>query len=72
MQLTTKAEKSSSVGLTFAPQEVPKVLGDGTAKVIIPGDILDRDGNNIGNLYKTVLEAAEAWESVLGDFGVKL
>jgi len=72
LQLTTKAEKGSSVGLTFTPQGVPKILGDGTAKVIISGDILDRDGNNIGDLHKTALEAVEAWESVLGDFGVKL
>jgi len=72
LELTTKAEKGSSVGLTFTPQGVPKILGDGTAKVIISGDILDRDGNNIGNLHETALEAVEAWESVLSDFGVKL
>ena len=72
MQMTTKAEKGSSVGVTFTPQGVPKILGDGTVKVIISGDILDRDGNKIGDLYKTALEAVKVWESVLGDFGVKL
>ena len=72
MQMTTKPRKGSFVALTFTPQGVPKVSGDGTAKVIVSGDILDKDGNNIGNLHKAALEAVEAWESVLGDFGVKL
>lgn len=56
----------------ITPQGVPKVSGDGTAKVIASGDILDKDGNNIGDLHETALEAVEAWENVLGDFGVKL
>ena len=72
MQMTTKPEKGSFVALTFTPQGLPKVLGDGTAKVIVSGDILDKDGNNIGDLHKTALEAIEAWESVLSDYGVKL
>ena len=72
MQMTTKPEKNSFVAFTFTRQGVPKVSGDGTAKVIVSGDILDKDGNNIGDLHKTALEAVEAWEKVLGDFGVKL
>ena len=72
MQMTTKPEKGSFVALTFTPQGVPKVLGNGTAKVVVSGDILDKDGNNIGDLHKTAFEAIEAWENVLSDYGVKL
>lgn len=72
MQMTTKAKRGSSVGLAFTLQGVPKILGNGTAKVIISGDILDRNNNRIGDLHKTALEAVKVWESVLGDFGVKL
>jgi len=72
MQMTTKPEKDSFVALIFTPQGVPKVLRDDTAKVIVTGDILDRDGNRILDFHETALEAIEAWESVLGDFGVKL
>ncbi len=72
MQMTTKPVKNSFVVLTFTPQGVPKVLGDGTAKVVVSGDILDKDGNNIGELHEIALEAIEAWESVLSDYGVKL
>jgi hypothetical protein len=71
MQMTTKSMKNSFVALTFTPQGLPKVLGDGTAKVVVTGEILDEDGNNIGDFHKTALEAIKAWESVLRDFGVK-
>ncbi len=72
MQMTPKPEKGSFMSLTFNRQGVPRIAGSGTAKVIITGDILDRDGNKIGDLHKTVLEAVKVWESVLDEFDVKL
>jgi hypothetical protein len=72
VRLTTKAEKDSYVCMTVNVQGVSQISGSGTAKVIISGDILDRDANNIGDFHKTALEAVEAWESVLADFGVTL
>ena len=72
MQMTTKPVKNSFVALTFTPQGVPKVSGDGTTKVVVSGNILDEDGNKIGDLHKIALEAVEAWEIVLSDYGVKL
>lgn len=72
MQMTTKAEKGSSVRLTFTQDRLPKVSGDGTAKVIISGDILDGDSKIIGNLHETTVEAVKTWESVLNNLGVKL
>lgn len=72
MQMTTKPEKGSFVSLTLNRQGVPQIAGSGTAKVLITGDILDKDGNKIGDLYKTELEAIRVWENVLDDFGVEL
>jgi len=72
MQMTTNPEKGSVVSLTFNRQRVPRVAGSGTAKVIITGDILDRNNNKIGDLHNTMVEAIEVWESVLDDFNVKL
>lgn len=72
MQMTTKPARNSFVALTFTAQGVPKVSGDGTAKVVVSGDILDKDGNKIGNLHETALEAVKAWEDILSDFDVKL
>ena len=72
LQLATGAEKGSVVGIKITPQGVPTIFGSGTAKVIVSGDILDVDGNNIGDLHRTALEAVQVWESVLDDFGVEL
>ena len=72
IQLTTGPEKGSTVRLTVDLQGVPRAAGSGTAKVIITGDILDRNNNRIGDLHKTMLESVEVWESVLDDFDVKL
>lgn len=72
LRLTTKPEKGSSVGVAFTPQGTPQKLGSGDARVIVTGDILDRDGNRIGDLHKTALDAIEAWEGVLIEFGVEL
>jgi len=72
MRMTTKPEKGSFVSLTFDRQGVPKITGSGNAKVIITGDILDRDGNKIGDLYDTLLEAINVWERVLSEFDVKI
>jgi len=71
MKMTTKPERDSFVSLTFNHQGLPQIAGSGTAKVIITGDILDKDGNKIGDLHEIALEAVKIWENVLGGFGVK-
>ena len=72
MKMTTKPVKGSFVGLTFNRQGAPKVVGDGNTQVIITGDILDRDGNKIGDLHETLLKAIKNWENVLIEFGVNI
>lgn len=72
MKMTTKAQKGSFVTLTFTKQGSALVSGDGTAKVIITGNILDKDGNNMGDLHKTALEALRVWELLLRDFGLEV
>jgi len=72
MRMTTKPKKGSVIGLTLNRQGVPKIIGDGNAKVIITGDILDKDGNKIGDLYETLLKAINDWEKVLTEFGVNI
>lgn len=71
LQMTTKPEKGSSMRLTFNMQGIPQIKGSGTAKVIITGDILDKDGNKIGDFHNTAMKALEAWEKVLAAFGIK-
>ena len=72
MQMTASPEKGSFIGLTLNRQGAPKIIGGGSAKVIITGDIFDRDGNKIGELHKTLLKAINDWEEVLREFGVQI
>ena len=72
MQLTTKPEKESSVSLTFNRDGTPRVLGDGSAEVIISGNVVNKEGDSIGDLHKIALDAVAAWESVLRDFDIKI
>lgn len=72
MKLTTKAEKGSSVGLTFNANGTPKVLGDGLAEVVISGSVVNREGKSIGDFHKIALDAVAAWESVLRDFNIDI
>jgi len=72
MQMTTKPEKGSFISLTLNRQGAPRIMGDGSAKVVITGDILDRDGNKIGDLHEILLKAINDWEEVLREFGVQI
>ena len=69
MQLKTQAKKGSAIGMTSVAGGVPKFFGDGTAKAIITGDVVDNKNNPIGDLHEIAIKAVEAWEQLLADFG---
>ncbi len=70
MRLQTQAEKGSMVGMTLGAGGVPRFIGDGTAKAVVTGDVVDNDNNRIGDLYDIANKAVEAWETLLADFGL--
>jgi len=70
MQLRTRAQKGSTIALTIGPGGVPRFSGDGTAKAVITGQVVDKDGNPIGDLYDIASKAVEAWEDLLVGFGI--
>lgn len=67
--LTLRAGPGATVGVSFGPSG-PKVLGSGTAAVIVSGDVLDSEGTVIGDLYQLEVEALKAWEQELMDIGI--
>lgn len=71
MQLKTQAKKGSTIGMTLGANGIPKFLGDGTAKAIITGDVVDNKDNRIGDLHEIATKAVEAWEQLLVDFGCR-
>lgn len=70
MRLQTQAKKGSVIGMTMGASGVPKFIGDGTAKAVVTGDVVDNDGNRIGELYDIANKAVQAWETLLLDFGL--
>ena len=72
MQLKTQAKKGSTIKMTLGAGGVPKLSGDGSAKAIITGDVVDNKNNRIGDLHKIAIKAVEAWEKLLVDFGMNL
>lgn len=70
MQLQTQAKKGSMIAMTIGAGGVPKFIGDGTAKAVVTGNVVDKDGNRIGDLYEIVNKAVKAWEALLVDFGL--
>ena len=71
MQLSSGNKKGSSVMMTFNAQGKPQISGSGSGKVIINGDIVDKENKKIGDFHKTAVEAIEVWERLLADFSVK-
>ncbi len=70
MNLTTKEEAGSGVVMTFGPDGVPKISGSGTACAVITGDVVDKNNNSIGDLFRVEQDAVKVWENLLTDFGV--
>ena len=48
----------------------PKTVGKGEAKVALTADVLDRDGNRIGDLLEIAEQAVGDWEKLLAELGI--
>ena len=70
MKLQTQAKKGSKIAMILGADGVPKIIGDGTAKAVVDGDVVDNNNNHIGYLYDIAQKAVEAWEILLADFGL--
>lgn len=70
MRLQNQAKKESMIAMTVGTGGVPKFIGDGIAKAVVTGDVVDNDGTRIGDLYEIANKAVEAWESLLVDYGL--
>jgi len=60
------------VEITLGPRGTPQVTGEGSAKAILTGDVVDRNGNRIGELNGLVKEAITAWENLAINLGLQL
>ena len=70
MKIRTQAKKRSKIAMILGADGWPKIIGDGTAKAVLGGDVVDNNNNHIGNLYDIAQKAVGAWEILLTDFGL--
>ena len=48
----------------------PRTFGEGEAKVVLLADVLDKDGNRIGDLVEIAEQAVTDWEKLLVELGI--
>lgn len=70
LRLTTGAETGSGVVVTLGRMGVPVISGSGSAAAVITARVVDKEGNNLGDLFEIQQQGIQAWESLLQDFGV--
>ena len=70
MRLQTQPRKGSKICMTLGADGVPKFIGDGTARAVVTGDVVDNHNHRIGELYDIANKAVRAWENLLIDFGL--
>jgi hypothetical protein len=72
LKLTTQARAGSGVVMVLGPDGRPEVSGDGSACAIVTGNVVDKDGKLLGDLFAIEQQALGAWEGLLADFGVNV
>ena len=70
MRLQTQPKKGSIIAMSIGAGGVPKFIGDGTAKAVVTGNVVDSDCDHIGDLYEMANKAVGAWEALLIEFGL--
>lgn len=70
MQMRAAAGKGMAI--TPGPGGVLKVLGEGSASVVITGQVVDKDGNVVGDLFQMEEKAVKVWEELFTEYGVTI
>jgi hypothetical protein len=70
MQLSTGTQPNSSATVLFTPMPEARLVGSGSAKVVVTGTIVDRSGAVLGDLRRFLETAVGAWEGLLRELGV--
>jgi hypothetical protein len=70
MRLAPRPVKGSVVVVTIGATGRTNVLGDGSASVVITGQVADQSGKIIGDLFEMELKAVQVWEALLAEYGL--
>lgn len=70
MKLSPGASAGSAIMMVMGARGQPIISGSGSARVVVTGEVVDKDGKIIGDLFDIEQQAIQAWENLLADFGV--
>ena len=70
MKLSTGTQPRSSAGLTLNPKPMARLVGSGSATVIVTGTIVDESGCQLGDLHAFLKEGTATWEYLLAELGI--
>lgn len=70
MRLATQPEKGSFVMFMLGQDGKPVIRGDGTAKAVITGDVVGKDGKRLGDAHEILEGAVKDCEQILRDLGI--
>jgi protocatechuate 3,4-dioxygenase beta subunit len=56
--------------MTVGPDGVPRFIGNGDARAVVSGTVIDSNGKPIGDLHEVATAAVAAWESLFREFGL--
>lgn len=68
MRLTTGPKCNSTVGLTIGNNGQPIAWGDGRAEVVVTAEVVDRQGNGLGEAHELIEKSVRVCEAALRQF----
>lgn len=69
--LRLSANPGQGIAFVLGPAG-PRLAGNGSAMVVVTGQVTSKDGRVVGDLYQMGLDAVAAWEELLNEYGVAI
>lgn len=72
IRLSTGTEAGSGISMTLGPDGAPVISsrGSASARAVVTGDVVDKDGNRLGDLVEIEMAAIADLEKVLVELGI--
>ena len=72
MRLSTGTTAGSGMSMTFGPDGAPVISGRGSAsaRAVVTGDVVDKDGNRLGDLVEIETDAIVDLEKIMEELGI--
>jgi hypothetical protein len=70
LQLSLGPAAGSAIMMVIGAGGRPEISGSGTARAVVTGEVVDKDGRPVGDLFDIEQRAVQAWETLLAEYGM--